>query len=372
MAPCMCQSRDVKNWLQQNLLPEVAGVTGEELYTTVIKIFDSFGSQNYILRMDYTKAFDVLDPQVTKALLKKHGWPDDLIRLLVLVWSNNRRFICWGHHVHPFPLQGPSMPQGDPWGPLICSLWVQAGINILKSPGVFISTYLDDRCIVADSTVKLHQQFDNWCHWSRRVGLLENASKTVVSARLRSHVDALSLVFPQQSVKDWVRVLGACSATTARVLCPVEGNRLSGALRTADLPGSLGVCFERSFNLLRAFALAKANFGCRAPTWSACSKLWTRCWSSVRRARFSSPWVRCILYGGNLHLDVCWATVLAGAIVRGLLSKGWSLVRPWVWSHAFAGVSVNLLPLCLNSIFALVGGLGVDSGRHELGSLDLP
>lgn len=251
---------------------------------------------------------------------------------------------------------------------LICSLWAQAGINILKSPGVFISTYLDDRCIVADSTVKLHQQFDNnWSHWSRRVGLLENAS-TVVSGRLRSHVDALSLVFPQQSVKDWVRVLGACSATTARVLCPVEGNRLSGALRTADLLGSLGVCFERSFNLLHAFALAKANFGWigRAPTWSATSKLWTRCWSSVRRARFSSPWVRCILYGGNLHLDVCWATVLAGAIVRGhrrysptwslrpgttshalhgwLLSKGWSLVRPWVWSHAFAGVSVNLLP----------------------------
>lgn len=112
---CMCQSRDVKNWLQQNLLPEVVGITGEELYTSAIKIFDSFGSQNYILGMDYTKAFDVLDPQVTKALLKKHGWPDDLIRLLVLVWSNNRRFICWGHHVHPFPLQGPSMPQGDPF-----------------------------------------------------------------------------------------------------------------------------------------------------------------------------------------------------------------------------------------------------------------
>ena len=67
---CMCQPRDVKNWLQHNLLPEVAGRTGEELYTTVIKIFDSFGSQNYILGMDYTKAFDVLDPQVTKALLK--------------------------------------------------------------------------------------------------------------------------------------------------------------------------------------------------------------------------------------------------------------------------------------------------------------
>ena len=217
---------------------------------------------------------------------------------------------------------------------------------------------------------------------------------TVVSGRLRSHVDALSLVFPQQSVKDWVRVLGACSATTARVLCPVEGNRLSGALRTADLLGSLGVCFERSFHLLRAFALAKANFGWigRAPTWSASSKLWTRCWSSVCRARFSSPWVRCILYGGNLHLDVCWATVLAGAIVRGhrryTLPPGPSVLAlppmlctvgcsPKAGLLSVLGFGPMLLPgflltscpvvlpfclvgsVLLNTIFALVGELGV-------------
>ena len=403
---CMCQSQNVKDWLKQNLLPEVAGITGEELYTTVIKIFDSFGPQNFILGMDYTKAFDVLDPQVTEALLKKHGWPKDLIRLLIFVWSHNKRFICWGHHVHPCPLQGPCMPQGDPWGPLICSLWVQAGVNLLKSPGVHTPTYLDDRCIVADSADKLLQQFDKWPNWSRSVGLLENANKTAVSGRLRSHVTALGLVFPCRSVNGWIRVLGACSASTARVLCPVEDNRLSAALRTADLLGTLGVGFARCFNLLRAFALSKANFGwiSRAPTWSASSKLWTRCWSSVGRARFSSPWVRCLLCGGNLHLDICWATTLAGAIIRGhrryspvwsllpgttshallgwLLSKGWSLVRPWVWSHDFAGVSVNLLP-CGPSLVSGRVGLAQhnirtgwrawcsNSGRHELRSLDL-
>ena len=224
----MRQSRDVKIGSNKNLLPEVAGITGEELYTTVIKIFDSFGSQNYILGMDYTKAFDVLDPQVTKALLKKHGWPDDLIRLLVLVWSNNRRFICWGHHVHPFPLQGPSMPQGDPWGPLICSLWVQAGITSLNPPGFFISTY------PRMTDVLLLTLLSNYTN-SLIVGLIRPVGLACWKRLL-----SLQSCLPQQSVKDWVRVLGACSATTARVLCPVEGNRLSGALRTADLLGSHG------------------------------------------------------------------------------------------------------------------------------------
>ncbi len=182
------------------------------------------------------------------------------------------------------------------------------------------------------SADKLLQQFDNWSNWSRSVGLLENANKTAVSGRLRSHVTALGLVFPSRSVNGWIRVLGACSASTARVLCPVEDNRLSSALRTADLLGTLGIGFARCFNLLRAFALSKANFGwiSRAPT-------------GLRAPNFG-PVVGRLLDGlGSpspgfgvsstvatlIHLDVCWATVLAGAIVRGhrLYSPVWSL-RP--------------------------------------------
>lgn len=104
------------------LSPQVSGLSGTELYTTIIMIFDQLGSQNYILGMDYTKAFDVLDPQLTQSLLLKLGWPSKLVQLLTMVWSRNKRFICWGHHTHPQPLQGPSMPPGDPWVPLVCSL----------------------------------------------------------------------------------------------------------------------------------------------------------------------------------------------------------------------------------------------------------
>ena len=405
----MCQSPGIKQWLHDTLSPQVSGLTGTELYTTIIMIFDHLGTQNFILGMDYTKAFDVLDPRVTQSLLKKYGWPEKLIRLLVMVWSHNERFVCWGHHTHPHPLQGPSMPQGDPWGPLICSLWVQAGVSFLHPPGILTSTYLDDRCIVSDTSMQLQQQYDRWSDWSRSVGLLENGPKTVVSGRLKRHVSALHRVFPGQYVKGWIRVLGACTASSMRSLCPVEESRIASALRTADLLGTLGVGFSRCLQLLRAFALSKANFGWigRAPTWTASSKLWTRCWSSAGRARFSSPWVRCLLYGGNLHLDVTWATVLVGAIVRGhsryspvwslrrgtasfalhswLLSKGWSLVRPWVWSHHFAQVRLDLTA-CAPSLVSGRVGLAqhnirmawrawcwekwVASGRHELRSLN--
>ena len=74
-----------------------------------------------------------------------------------------------------------------------------------KTLQVHTSTYFDDRCIVADSVDKLLQQYYSW-------------SRLLATACRRSEP---SIVCAGHSVHGWIRVLGACSASTA-VLCPVE------------------------------------------------------------------------------------------------------------------------------------------------------
>ena len=169
-----------------------------------------------------------------------------------------------------------------------------------------------------------------------------------------------------------IRVLGAVSCSVRRAYRAAEVRRFDAARKCARLLGCCGFSLPLQLRYLRQFPMSKVNFGwvARAPTWTSSKQLWSCCWSSVRRCRYSSPWLRCLSLGGNLHLDIVWATRLLSAVFRYHLSKGsgpvWSRhsgtasnalrswmkakgfsgVRPWVWHHAFAAVTVDAsLPL---------------------------
>ena len=136
----------MKNWIDAVIHPSINGLGGGDMYTTITRIFDQFDQDGYILGLDYCKAFDCLDPLVTKELLRRYGWPEPFISLCTRVWGGQKRFLSWGHHTHPHPLPSASQPQGDPLGPLIMSLWVLSGVLSVQSEGSSVSTYLDDRC----------------------------------------------------------------------------------------------------------------------------------------------------------------------------------------------------------------------------------
>lgn len=50
--------------------------------------------------------------------------------------------------------------------------------------------------------------------------------------------------------------------------------------------------------------------------------LFTATFVAARRVRYSSPWLRALFLGGNLHLDVVWATRLVSAVLRFRLRSG--------------------------------------------------
>ena len=202
-----------------------------------------------------------------------------------------------------------------------------------------------------------------------QVGLFENLTKCEVSAvGKRKNAEACE-VFDPSKVSSAVRVLGAVSCSVRRALHSEEVRRLESARKCARLLECCGFSLDVQLRYLRQFSLSKVNFDWigRSPTWSISKKLWSCFWSSIRRCRYSSPWLRSLFLGGNLHLDVTWATRLLSAVFHFRLSKSrgpsWSWAsgtaskalrswmksegfvevagRPWVWHHAFAAVTVD-------------------------------
>ena len=373
----LCRSDSLRSWLQSILSSHVGGVSREDIYENLIEVFDAFHKDGFVLTLDYTKAFDCLDSALSCRLLLAHGWPRDLVNLLQAVWQNQSRFVQYDHHTHERPLDASGVqPQGDPWGPLMMSLWVQAGVHfVLNHPdvspqNVALKTYLDDRTCTAASALNLQSIYNVWVSWSTAVGLREASDKTKVSAvRLPRMREALR-VFGNERVSSAVRVLGAVSVSVRRKYHPDENLRFQKAKRCARLLGYCGLPLKTHLNYLRQFSLSKVNYGwvARGPTWTSCKSLWSCFWSSARKVRYSSPWLRALFLGGNLHLDVTWVTRLLSAILRFRLTKRcgplWSHAvgtpahalrswmsakgfaevagRPWVWHHSVAQVTVDV------------------------------
>ena len=121
-----------------------------------------------MLTMDYSKAFDCRQWPLL-SLLRAHGWPPDLVHLLEAICHQKERFVQWDHHTHASTLDASRVqPQCDPWGPLLMSLWVQAGVQTvlqtceIPQSDISIKTYLDDRPCTARSATKLHYIFLAW------------------------------------------------------------------------------------------------------------------------------------------------------------------------------------------------------------------
>ena len=195
---------------------------------------------------------------MTRQLRIRYGWPASLSNSLASVWDNQHRFVSWGRHVHPDPLQSSAQPEGDPLGCVFMSLWVLSGVRSVRFPGSFVTTYLDDRCVAASSHSLLFDLFESWVAWSRQVGLLESVSKTVAVGRRAAESRKLKQLFPAEAVGSWIR-----SYNGVRGLTEVETARIDSACRVAFLLRAV------RFPLSSLFALSRASFVwvVRWPTW---------------------------------------------------------------------------------------------------------
>ena len=92
-----------------------------------------------------------------------------------LRWRHQKRWVTFQSHTCAIPLQGPSLPQGDPLGPLVMTLWAWAGWLAVErraraDPGVITRVFVDDRSFTASRAWCLHDRVVAWSDWSASVG----------------------------------------------------------------------------------------------------------------------------------------------------------------------------------------------------------
>ena len=142
----------VRDWMRIHVPVEFAVAHAKSTGEVVVDLLDSLYQYGYLITLDFTKAFDCLDPLVTHDVLGRLGWEPQLVAVLTAVWRGQRRWVSYQSHTHPAQLSGPSMPQGDPMGPVIMTLWAWLGwLHVERQcsavPHVLTRVYVDDRSV---------------------------------------------------------------------------------------------------------------------------------------------------------------------------------------------------------------------------------
>ena len=186
----------VRDWMRIHVPVEFAVAHAKSTGEVVVDLLDSLYQYGYLITLDFTKAFDCLDPLVTHAVLGRLGWEPQLVAVLTAVWRGQRRWVSYQSHTHPAQLSGPSMPQGDPMGPVIMTLWAWLGwLNVERQcsavPHVLTRVYVDDRSVGVSRAWALSERYHHWSQWSASVGLCENQAKAVAVASTPARRTAL-------------------------------------------------------------------------------------------------------------------------------------------------------------------------------------
>ena len=122
---CVLRVPECVHWLEHFLPEEVAVGNNVPAEQCVYELLDEWsGHRGGLLSVDYSKAFDHLHPAISIAMLRHLGWPVGLVNVLQHIWISQRRWVQFQSEVYEKRLAAPALPQGDPLGPLVMTLWV--------------------------------------------------------------------------------------------------------------------------------------------------------------------------------------------------------------------------------------------------------
>ncbi|CAE7539387.1 unnamed protein product [Symbiodinium sp. CCMP2456] len=128
------------------------GVVGRNAWQALRHIEASWDEEAILVSFDFEKCFDNVVPALALDNLRRHGCPENFLRVVAWTWLEQRRWIQYGSFVHPEPQRvTSSLPQGCP-----------ASSAVTKS---------------ADDTARV---INFWASAARAFGLQENRDKLKV------------------------------------------------------------------------------------------------------------------------------------------------------------------------------------------------
>ena len=121
-------------WIADVLDESVVYGKQSDAQNSAAGILDAYGRHGYLASLDFTKCFDLLRPTACSALLKQNGFCHMMSDLCCQFWTKHVRWCTWQQVTdHTVLCSGHmAVPQGDPWGPLMIALYLNAGQRMPK------------------------------------------------------------------------------------------------------------------------------------------------------------------------------------------------------------------------------------------------
>ena len=172
LGSCWLRSTEVRQWLQGWWPPQaVGGKKGSGVHEALINLADSaIHDEHYMISLDFSLAFDILDPALAGMLLRQAGMPGGLVSLLQSVWCDQHRILQYdGQAYHRSVQVTTSLPQGDGWSLIAMVLRLAGPTKDIQSlhPGLLMKTFIDDRTFTTGSADEVLQVKGEWASWSQ-------------------------------------------------------------------------------------------------------------------------------------------------------------------------------------------------------------
>ena len=229
----------VRDWMRIHVPVEFAVAHAKSTGDVVVDLLDSLYQYGYLITLDFTKAFDCLDPLVTHAVLGRLGWGPQLVAVLTAVWRGQRRWVSYQSHTHPLHVERQ------------CS----------AVPHVLTRVYVDDRSVGVSRAWALSERYHHWSQWSAAVRLCENQAKAVAVASTPARRTTLRRELPNVGVPPFLTP--GCLWFAVGLFVPCGGRAPRASRRHGVV--SCGRCLLLARALFAAGAAASA-----APTSLRC------------------------------------------------------------------------------------------------------
>nr|CAH7717452.1 unnamed protein product [Callosobruchus chinensis] len=185
----------IKNYLHNNsILPihQSGFRSGHSCTTALLKITDDIlkahdeGKSSVLVMLDYSKAFDCLNPNILISMLHHYGFTRESLNIIQSYFSDRHQVVqIDGRKSKPIKLSR-GVPQGSVLGPLLYSIYTSRIGDVVHFSN--IHAYADDTQIYAsfdnryvDSAVdNINKDLDQLYKESNRYGLFLNPAKTKV------------------------------------------------------------------------------------------------------------------------------------------------------------------------------------------------
>lgn len=204
-----------RDWLLQLVTPSThGGLKGRSLEAAILALDHAFSQGGLVVSMDMEKCFDYVQPTIALEHFRQAGLPDQWVRHLTHMWTDQKRWMQMGNETHDVPhIVDNSLPQGCAMAPMaLINLLVEATADIEQLHGdehTVFSQFIDDRCFATNNAQTAFHIIQAWGRWCQRLGLRENTSKLqIVCTHLSLKQELIGLGISAQAFQDTTKILG--------------------------------------------------------------------------------------------------------------------------------------------------------------------